>query len=79
MAILSYQYLQSNFILIPEEEELNGEANAELKENLSPVVDTARPVEHDVLSDEIKHFQLRLVIRDDSLALGHLAELSINL
>lgn len=35
------------------------------------------PVKHDILSDEIKHFEQRLFVGENGLALGHLTELAV--
>ena len=35
------------------------------------------PAEHDVLSDEIEHFEQRLIVGKNGLAFGHLAQLPV--
>ena len=54
--------------------DLVGEEN-ELQQNLAPVVDSARPFEHNVLGDEIDHFEQCLVGRENGFSFCDLAQL----
>ena len=40
-------------------------------------MNAASPAEHDIMGDKIKQFQQRLVVGENGLAFGHLAELAV--
>ena len=54
-----------------------GEENAELEKNLPQIMNVACPLEHDILRDEIEHFQKRLVTGEYGFTLCDLSKLPV--